>query len=215
MIELNRLYNENCLKTMKRIPDKFVDLLLTDPPYAIGMNYDTYEDTEENWFALMADFIPEARRIAKMVIMPSCQIRFLEWIYKNHPPDWLLCWYKGSVGHNSYIGFNDWEPHLVYGRVHNKMNMHDYFQTKSSPKLGTNDHPCPKPMEWAKWLIIKATKPNEIVYDPFSGSGVTLQVAKFSKRQWIGSEISKKYCTDAINNINQTKGLFSTTEKLF
>ena len=33
MIELNRIYNEDCLEGMKRIPDGSVDLVLTDPPY--------------------------------------------------------------------------------------------------------------------------------------------------------------------------------------
>ena len=33
MIELNTIYNEDCLETMKRIPDGTIDLILTDPPY--------------------------------------------------------------------------------------------------------------------------------------------------------------------------------------
>jgi len=33
MIETNKLYNECCLKTMERMPDKFIDLSLTSPPY--------------------------------------------------------------------------------------------------------------------------------------------------------------------------------------
>ena len=33
MIELNKIYNEDCLEGMKRIPDKSVDLVVTDPPY--------------------------------------------------------------------------------------------------------------------------------------------------------------------------------------
>ena len=36
MIELNKIYNEDCLEGMKRIPDGSVDLVLTDPPYNIG-----------------------------------------------------------------------------------------------------------------------------------------------------------------------------------
>lgn len=35
MIELNKIYNEDCLEGMKRIPDKSVDLVVTDPPYQI------------------------------------------------------------------------------------------------------------------------------------------------------------------------------------
>ena len=33
MIELNKIYNENCLETMKRMEDNFVDLTVTSPPY--------------------------------------------------------------------------------------------------------------------------------------------------------------------------------------
>lgn len=33
MIKLNKIYNEDCLRGMKRIPDNSVDCILTDPPY--------------------------------------------------------------------------------------------------------------------------------------------------------------------------------------
>ena len=32
-MELNKIYNEDCIETMKRIPDASIDLMLTDPPY--------------------------------------------------------------------------------------------------------------------------------------------------------------------------------------
>lgn len=35
MLELNKIYNEDCLEGMKRIPDRSVDLVVTDPPYLI------------------------------------------------------------------------------------------------------------------------------------------------------------------------------------
>ena len=42
MIEINKIYNENCLDTMKRMPDKFVDLTLTSPPYDNLRDYKGY-----------------------------------------------------------------------------------------------------------------------------------------------------------------------------
>lgn len=192
---IHRIFNEDCMATMARMPDKAVDLCLTDPPYGIGLAYSDYDDTEENWYELTTKFIPEARRIAKMVIMPSCQIRRLPWIYQNHPPDWLICWYKGSTGHASYVGFNDWEPHLMYGRRVNQLYMHDYFQTKSSPKKGEHGHPCPKPEDWAEWLITRVARQDKIViYDPFLGSGTTGVVAKRLGHHFVGSDISQTYC---------------------
>ena len=200
-IELNTIYNESCLDTMSKMDDKSIDLTLTDPPYGINMPYDSYEDTEKNWYELMEAAIPEMIRVSKMVIMPSCQIRRLKWFYDNFPPDWLLCWYKGSTGHASFLGFNDWEPHVVYGKTENKLYMHDYFQTRSSPPKGTHGHPCPKPYEWADWIIKRALKYKGVVYDPFTGAGTTLRAAKLNGHDYIGSEISKNYCETAMREI--------------
>ena len=32
-MQLNKIYNENCLETMKKMPDSFIDLTVTSPPY--------------------------------------------------------------------------------------------------------------------------------------------------------------------------------------
>ncbi|MEK9208252.1 MAG: site-specific DNA-methyltransferase, partial [Patescibacteria group bacterium] len=191
--------NDDCLNVLKDLPDKCVDLVLTDPPYGVNLGYDIYKDTEDAWFELMAKFIPEARRVAKMVIMPSCQIKRLEWIYKNHAPDWLICWYKGSVGSAGYVGFNDWEPHLVYGKINTQM--HDYF--KATPEPQTNGHPCQKPLSWANWLISRATEDGMTVLDPFMGSGTTCVSAKQLGRKYIGIEMSPAYIEIARQRLRQ------------
>lgn len=42
MIELNRIFNENCIETMKRIPDEFIDMTITSPPYDDLRDYNGY-----------------------------------------------------------------------------------------------------------------------------------------------------------------------------
>ena len=180
----------DCLELMKEYPDNFFDLVLTDPPYGVGKDYGVYEDTEDNWFALMDAFIPEARRVGNMVIMCACQINRLEWIYENHAPDWIIVWHKGSPGTAAYVGFNDYEPLLVYGK--NKgVVMHDHFFC--SPRRFDNGHPCPKPVAWATWLIERATKPGDLVLDPFCGSGTTLLACRQTGRNGIGFELNPAY----------------------
>jgi DNA modification methylase len=180
--------------------------VLTDPPYGIGLKYESYNDTENNWFELMDKVIPEITRISKMAILPSCQIKRLKWIYHKYPPDWLICWYKGSTGHASYIGFNDWEPHLVYGRRLNNLYMHDYFQTKSSPKKETFGHPCPKPEDWAEWIISRVARQDIItICDIFMGSGTTGVVCNKLKHNFIGIEIEPKYYEIAKRRIQNTQ----------
>ena len=197
MIEINNIYCGDSRYLIKDLPDKFIDLTLTDPPYGINLEYDNYIDSEDNWYELFSSIVPELIRVSKMVILPSCQIKRLKWIYNNYPPDWLLCWYKGSTGHASYLGFNDWEPHLVYGRTRNRLYMHDFFQTKASPKKGTYDHPCPKPIEWSNWIIERATKEGDLVLDPFLGSGTVVESCINLKRNYIGIDISSKYIEQA------------------
>ena len=197
-----QLIHGDCLVEMKKIPDKSIDLVLTDPPYGVNLGYSTYNDTEENWFKLMMGVIPEMKRIAEMVIMPSCQIKRLHWIYTNFPPDWLICWYKGSTGCSAHIGFNDWEPHLVYGK-RKKVWMHDYFKSPNNEKMGNYGHPCPKPIEWAKHLIEKSK--SQTVLDCFMGSGTTGVACKELGRNFIGIEIDKNYFEIAKKRIANTQ----------
>ena len=208
MLELNKIYNMDCMEGMKQMPDKSVDLLLCDPPYGVNIKYNEYKDTEENWYSLMDKFIPEARRIAKMVVFPSCQIKRLKWFYDNYPPDWIICWHKGSPGHVSYVGFNDWEPHMVYGKTQG-ICMHDYFSIPNTEKMGNYGHPCPKPIRWAKWFISGATKKGGVVCDTFAGSGTTAIAAYDLERNYMAFEIDKDYYDAAVKRIEQHKAQIS------
>ena len=197
------IYNGDCLEIMKQFEDKSFDLVLTDPPYGVGIDYGNYQDTVENWRNLMLKAIPELRRISKMSILPCCQITELPFIYANFPPDWLICWYKGSPGTCAWVGFNDWEPLLVYGK-NNGIQMHDYFSMANTEKMGNYGHPCPKPIRWAKWLIARATHEGDTILDPFMGSGTTLIAAKQLDRKAVGIEIIDKYCEIAKQRLEVT-----------
>lgn len=189
------IYHGDCRDILPTLAP--VDLVLTDPPYGVGLEYASYDDTAAAWRDLMLWLIPEARRIASMVIMPSCRILELPWIYSAFPPDWLLCWYKGSPGTAGFLGFNDWEPMLVYGKTKG-LQMHDYFYAQPEPF--TNGHPCPKPLRWAEWILARISGS---VIDPFMGSGTTLRAAKDLGRKAIGIEIEERYCDLAAKRMSQ------------
>lgn len=55
------------------------------------------------------------------------------------------------------------------------------------------DHPCPFPEEIPYRLVTMYSYPGEIVLDPFTGSGQTLKVAHWLKRDYVGYEIIPKY----------------------
>ena len=169
---------------------KTADAVVTDPPYGIGFSYDTHDDDRAAWFQLMNKVVPMLRAMARFVVMPSCGIDRIGWWYKHHEPDWMLCWYKGSPGHLSKVGFNDWESHIVWGRP--PKQMHDYWQTKCG--FHVDGHPCPKPVEYSAWLVERAAERDGLIYEPFCGSGTTLIAAEQLGRKCYGMEISPQYC---------------------
>ncbi len=65
------------------------------------------------------------------------------------------------------------------------------------------DHPAPYPVELARRCIRLSTWPNEIVFDPFTGSGSTLVAAKQLGRRAIGFEVSERYCEIAAKRLAQ------------
>ena len=56
------------------------------------------------------------------------------------------------------------------------------------------DHPTQKPEKLYAKLILASSKPGDVVFDPFLGSGTTSVVAKKLGRHWCGVELSEEYC---------------------
>ena len=54
------------------------------------------------------------------------------------------------------------------------------------------------PLDFVKLVISTLTVENEIVIDPFTGSGVVPRVAKIMKRQYLGIEINEEIYNDSI-----------------
>lgn len=65
------------------------------------------------------------------------------------------------------------------------------------------DHPCPFPEEIPYRLINMYSYPNELILDPFAGSGQTLKVAYWLKRHYVGYEIIPKYVELARRRITE------------
>ena len=191
------LWHGDCREVLPLLPP--VDAVITDPPYGIGFEYLTHDDDPVLWFDLMNDVVPILKRMARFVIMPSCQVKRLGWWYENHNPEWVVCWHKGSPGHVSTIGFNDWEPHVCWGRP--KRPMHDYFSTQCG--FDDNGHPCPKPEKYSTWLVDRGAGYGETVLDPFMGSGTTGVACAKLGRKFIGIEKDDKYFDIACRRIEQ------------
>ncbi len=171
--------------------NKHMSLCLTDPPYGVGLQYASWDDTPENLKALILGFLPLARKISDIVLLtPGNGSQ-----YGYPDPDWTLCWHIPAAVTLCKWGFASWQPILAYGKcpylargLGARPDM--YSCNAASPK---EHHPCPKPIEIWKWLIERGQPEPGNVYDPFLGSGTTMVAAEQLDRKCYGMEIEPKY----------------------
>ena len=87
-----------------------------------------------------------------------------------------------------------------FGRRKNIWYISTGFQ-KSSKDLNAYDHPAIFPEQLAQDHIISWSNENDLILDPFMGSGTTAKMARLNNRNFIGFEISKEYCQIAEERI--------------
>lgn len=215
MYKIEDLYNTihcaDSLEFMKHMPDKCVDLVLTDPPYNakdIGPNRKVYEGQQmqlpleeyKRWIGL---WFSELERIShRIVITPGiANVCFYP------QPAWIACWHKpAAVSFNRFGGFNAWEPIMLYGKIpKGKRLPQDYIleNTMNFSKGPEKDHPCPKPLNLWMRLVDTFSLEGDVVFDPFNGSGTTSLACKNLERKYIGVDMIKRYCRIAEDRLKQ------------
>lgn len=229
--ELNKIYNVDCIEFMKSMPDKCVDLILTDPPYGIGFvssrtkrKEALQNDKLEDWLEEMPKWLIEFKRILTDSGCCCCcssgggktpvTAYFTLEAIKHFHLIQTLVWKK-------FIGLG-WRYRPAYENIvilsKSKDNYNFYDTTKScsnviegiNQKIPTydyeneinSDHPTQKPVELMVKLIEIHSKEDDIVFDPFMGSGTTAIACLKTNRKFIGCEISPKYCEIANKRIN-------------
>lgn len=196
----------DCLDLMKKMPDKCVDLVLTDPPYGVNYEYDLWQDTEENLKNLLEKVMPELLRIGKRVILTPGHTN----IWKYPPSKWIMCWYYGTTNAWNSWGFTSWQPILVYGKdpyLENSMGARmDVIKDATAPEKWIKNvgHSCNKPITfWKKLLLRGSVKETDIIFDPFMGSWTTARACKDLGRNFIGCELSEAYCKIGEDRLRQ------------
>lgn len=76
---------------------------------------------------------------------------------------------------------------------------------RASLDNGKIAHPAQKPIRLLRRIILSTTHENDIILDPFLGTGTTSVAAKELKRKSIGIELNPEYASLAIKRINQTQ----------
>ena len=236
-LEINRIYHEDCIHGMKKLPDASVDLIITDPPFAIDFkahrtNYNRlnnrvidgyHEIPSVHYLDFTTAWISEAFRVLKIsgnlfvfsgwnnlkdILIAAdnagfytvnhiiwkyqfgvtCQKRFVT----SHYHCLFLC--KDNVKRNFYNNarFNGDEKTSNGGSARYR-DMEDVWVIKREYWQGDKKTPTKLPRELIEKILSYTSQQNDLVLDPFLGSGQVAVVSKFNDRNYIGFEIVDAY----------------------
>jgi len=205
-LPINQIIHGDCLEVMADWPDKFADLVLTDPPYNVGLGdnhysqrqsgYDVHKDNlgHGDYEYFIGLVMKECFRLSRSIILTPGNAN--QSIYPA--PLWTMAWIKRNgctrtpLTRGQNMNHCCWEPILVYGKM-DKPPKHDIFLANISQQVSAGGHPCPKPLSLFMGLT-QTTNETSLILDPFCGSGTTCVAAKKLGRRFIGIDISAEYC---------------------
>jgi len=193
------LYLGDCLKILPDIGR--VDTVITDP---VWPNNSIPEFAHIDPYKLFADawrLIDAKRAVIQMgcdsnplilqpIKLPFFRIAWLEYVRPH---------YKGRLLYTSDVAYMYGEPpasrkgnHVIPGK----------FISKNT--LGKEaEHPCPRKLSHVSWCVERFTEPEDIILDPFVGSGTTAVACMEHGRRFIGIEINERYFTAACERLRQ------------
>lgn len=144
MIELDTIYNEDCLEGMKRIPDESIDCIICDLPYGItSCDFDEVIPLEPLW----AEYRRIIRKKGNIVLFASG--RFLYSLYNSQPSLYRydLIWQKSKCGSPftaKYMPMKKHEHILVFGysgaKYHPQMEKGEAYHRSWTPNRHNNHH---------------------------------------------------------------------------
>ena len=208
-----KLIHGDCLEEMKKLEDKSIDIIFTDPPYGVS-----FKKTGEPYMVgdtvnLLPSVMPEFRRILKddgaiylwsATTMLQQNLTLFMTYFKLHN---IVIWDKinGVYPHSNAHYKLQYEP-ILYGSkgLHylDKVKCGDVISVKK-PLGKKRVHPTQKPFEVIEELLIPIiNKSKKIVLDPFMGSGTVGVACKKLGLSFIGIELEKEYIDIAKARIN-------------
>lgn len=213
MDENIELINGDSLKLIKYIEDNSVDITFTSPPYNRKRNdkYKLYDDTIDDYFEFLCNITDQLLRVTQKYVFFNIQknyynkedvFRFIGKYYKEIKE--IIIWEKTNpmpASGNSIT--NSYEFFIVLGDSSLKSNS-TYTKniiTTSVNSEKINGHKAVMKLEVAEWFINKFTKENELVFDPFMGTGTTGVACIKNNRRFKGIELVEEYFNTSKNRI--------------
>ncbi len=211
-MEWNRIINTDCLEGLSQIPTKSIDLVVTDPPYGIGIKSQGGATSKLNPWADICNaslwytaWISECKRVLKDdgALWSFINWRYLPTLVKaGYAADWaiesLLVWDKCWIGPGGVKGLRpSYEMVALYTMPDFAIPNRGLADIQRFPWASNKPtgHPAEKPMDLIRWIIAESGKSGKdaVVLDPFMGSGTTAAAAVRENCRFIGFEMDSNW----------------------
>lgn len=199
----NKIYNEDCLEALKRVPDNSVDCIITDPPYFLGMTHNGQKGSFKDLSIckpFYRDLFLEFNRVKKP---GACVYFFTDWRgYAFYYPLFDL-----YIGASNMIVWNKQSgPGNHYAFIHELI----LFHCGKGVSIGaTNIIDNIRSFASGAKLVEDSTKPGDLILDTFGGSGTTAVAAIESGRNFVLMEQDEIYYFTAQKRIKDAYERFN------
>lgn len=218
-------------KEIQKIPDKSIDLIITDPPYDIkgkgrkgtgglAKSYTSiYNELQDANiingidYSILDDFIRVLKTINIYIWCNRRQIiPYLDFFVKEHGCIYdILVWIKTNPIPGCGKNYLNDKEYCLYFRKKAKLHTvyqraHTYWITqtnKADKKL--YDHPTVKPLSIIEDLVLNSSDEGDVILDPFAGSGTTGEAALKNGRCFIGFENNPKFFDTSVRRIDSLR----------
>jgi len=216
MLELDKIYNMDCIDGLKQLDNNCIDIVITDPPYFAPAQH--YSPSRKN---------RTQRKVGDLSIL---EYFFHNWIkeiirvMKNTGWIYIFCdsqsyplVFTGLYSHVKSVRLIVWDKVTAFNGFtwRHQHELIVFAEMPDAPKVNTSDgdiirervtkvedrqHPAEKPESIITKILSKHTSAG-VVLDPFVGCGTTAVVCKHLNKHFIGFEIDEDYCKLAENRV--------------
>lgn len=231
-MKTNEIYNGDSYKLIKDIPDKSIDLIVTDPPYLIGsLGHDGILKRNKRCHAvelgqmniingfdlkILDEFVRVMKKINIYLWCNKEQIYdYIKYFVKDRKCNFeIIVWAKSNPApflNGHYLKDKEYCLYFWERGVKVKPSFETgrtvYISKKNVEDKKKYKHPTIKPCNIIENLIKNSCEVGGVILDPFSGSGTTCVCAKKLNRQYIGFEINEEFWKISKERLNEPEQL--------
>ena len=211
------IYHGDCRDVLPSIDHASVSLVLTDPPYGIGVKTG-YASSGRGKPSAKSTHVGKSRIASAneyrpvigddqpfdpepMLRFPRVVLFGAQHFAHRLPPSgaWLV-WNRVSGGSDTA------DAELAWTNLGGTVRMFTYMWNGAC-RAGEKDthglHPTQKPVALMHWILDRWTQPGDLIIDPYMGSGPVARAAANIGRRYIGIELDEDYCRIAVERLRQ------------